>query len=179
MHRSLSSLERVEPEEFSRRVSSKLGEDARDVSVRFGQVVATVAKDRVVDVLLSLKSDADIACDFFTFLSAIDWQENGFEVLITVFSTRFSNTVILKIPLAAGDERFPTVTGVFRGASWHERECSEMFGITFEGTPNPDKLYLAEDFVGHPLRKDFKLASRTYKQWPGAKDPEEAAGGGR
>jgi NADH:ubiquinone oxidoreductase subunit C len=52
-----------------------------------------------------------------------------------------------------------------------------MFGVTFEGHPNPKNLYLPDDFEGHPLLKSFKLASRTYKSWPGAKDPSEAEGG--
>lgn len=176
---SLWLSEPVEPEEFSRRVSQALGESLTDVRVQHGQVCANVGRDSIVKVVDTLRTAPDLSCEYFTFLSAIDWQEEGFEVIVTLFSLRFSNTVVLKIRLPAGDARMPTLSGVFGGANWHERECAEMFGITFEGHPNPKKLYLSEDFEGHPLLKSFKLASRTYKAWPGAKDPEEAAGGGR
>lgn len=177
--RSRKLSAREEPEAFSERVSQKLGEDARDVEVRFGHVYASVERSSIVDVAAKLKTDPDLECDYFTFLSGVDWEEEGFEVLIALFSYRWRNTVILRVRLPAESPRMPSITGVFGGANWHEREAAEMFGITFDGHPNLVHLYLAEDFEGYPLRKSFKLASRTYKQWPGAKDPGEAESGGR
>ena len=87
-------------------------------------------------------------------------------------------TVVIHVRLPAERPSMASLTAVFGGANWHERECAEMFGITFDGHPNLVKLYLPEDFEGYPLRRSFKLASRTYKAWPGAKDEEEAAAGG-
>jgi NADH-quinone oxidoreductase subunit C len=171
--------ERVEPEEFSRRVSSKLGELTSEVEVRFGQVWTKVPRESLVEAVRILKEDSDIACDYFTFLSAIDWQEEGFEVLVALYSTGYLSTVGIKVSISKEDPRVPSITDVFRGADWHERECSEMFGIEFEGHPNLTHLYLPTDFEGHPLLKSFRLASRTYKPWPGAKDPGERESGGR
>lgn len=176
---SLWSSERVEPEEFSRRLSEKLGDRAGRVEVRFGHVWAEIGPEDLVGVVRTLRTDPALSCEHFTFLSAVDWQEEGFEVVVTLFSFRYAATVILRVRLPAENPHIPTITGVYGGANWHERECAEMFGITFDGHPNLVKLYLPEDFEGHPLLKSFKLASRTYKPWPGAKDPGEAAGGGR
>lgn len=176
--RFLRSSERVEPEVFSRRVSDKIGDLATGVEVKYGHIWATVEPARIVDVVTTLKTDPDLLCSYFTFLCGVDWEAEGFEVVVTLYSVTNENTVILHVPLGAG-ATMPTLTGVFRSANWHEREAHEMFGIVFEGHPNLVKLYLPEDFVGHPLLKSFKLASRTYKPWPGAKDPAEAAGGGR
>lgn len=162
---------RVEPEAFRIRVSQILGDAISDSEVRHGQVWLSVDKNHLVDVLSTLKTDPGLACDYFTFLSAIDWREEGFEVMIALYSTTHLNTVGLKTKLDKASPNIPSVTSVYRGANWHERECAEMFGITFDGHPNPKRLYLAEDFVGHPLLKDFKLASREYKQWPGERDP--------
>src|SRR5262249_59079243 len=62
---------------------------------------------------------------------------------------------------------------VYAGAGWHERETHEMFGIDFEGPPHLVPLLLPDGFEGHPLRKDFVLAARVAKAWPGAKEPGE------
>ncbi|MGH2768107.1 MAG: NADH-quinone oxidoreductase subunit C [Actinomycetota bacterium] len=176
---SLRSSGRVEPEAFRERVAAKLGEAANQVSLRFGQIAVTASAERLVEVMKVLKEDPELSCKYFTFLSAIDWQKEGFEVVIAVLSIRHLNTVVVKSRLSADDPRLPTLTSVYQGANWHEREAAEMFGISFDGHPNLVKLYLPEDFIGHPLRKSFKLASRTYKSWPGAKDPAEAEAGGR
>ena len=111
-------------------------------------------------------------------LSAIDWEADGFEVLVALASLTYGNTVVIHVRLPAERPSMASLTAVFGGANWHERECAEMFGIAFDGHPNLVKLYLPEDFEGYPLRRSFKLASRRYKAWPGAKDEEEAAAGG-
>ena len=66
----------------------------------------------------------------------------------------------------------PSWVGVYPGASWHEREVFEMFGIEFDGHPDLRKLYLPGDFEGFPLRKDFPLLARIIKPWPGIVDVE-------
>ena len=169
----------VEPEEFSRRVASRVGEAADSVELNFDKVLVKAAPERMPEILLSLKSDPETDCEYFTFLSGVDWQADGFEVIVCVYSITHRNTVVVKCRLPKDNAVMPTLTGVYGGANWHERECHEMFGIAFEGHPNLTNLYLSDDFVGHPLLKDFRLASRAYKAWPGAKDPDEAAGGGR
>jgi NADH-quinone oxidoreductase subunit C len=68
----------------------------------------------------------------------------------------------------------PSLSGVFAGAGWHEREVWEMFDITFDGHPGLTPLLLPDGFEGHPMRKEFVLASRVAKPWPGAKDPGES-----
>ncbi|HZP51562.1 NADH-quinone oxidoreductase subunit C, partial [Actinocrinis sp.] len=62
----------------------------------------------------------------------------------------------------------------YRGANWHERETFEMFGVVFTGHPDLKPLLLPDGFEGHPLRKEFILASRVVKAWPGAKEPGES-----
>ncbi len=67
-----------------------------------------------------------------------------------------------------------TLSEVYAGANWHERETFEMFGITFADHPNLIPLLLPDGFEGNPLRKEFILASRVAKPWPGAKEPGES-----
>ncbi|MER0246482.1 NADH-quinone oxidoreductase subunit C, partial [Streptomyces sp. HSW2009] len=72
----------------------------------------------------------------------------------------------------------PTAVDVYPGAAWHERETHEMFGVDFTDHPHLLPLLLPDGFEGHPLRKDFVLAARVAKAWPGAKEPGESDHGG-
>ena len=67
-------------------------------------------------------------------------------------------------------------TGVFAGADWHERECWEMYGISFDGHPSLRHIYLPSGFEGNPLRKDYPLLARRLKPWPGIVDVEQMPG---
>jgi len=65
---------------------------------------------------------------------------------------------------------------VYAGANWHERECWEMYGISFEGHPGLRHIYLPAGFEGNPLRKDYPLLARRLKPWPGIVDVEQMPG---
>ena len=82
--------------------------------------------------------------------------------------------VLLRTRIPRNAAALPTATGVFAGAGWHERETHEMFGIDFTGHPHMETLLLPDGFEGHPLRKEFVLAARVAKAWPGAKEPGES-----
>ena len=84
--------------------------------------------------------------------------------------------VFLKADLPDDDLRIASLVPLFAGANWHERECWEMFGITFDGHPGLRHLYLPGAFEGHPLRKDFPLLARLVKPWPGIVDVEPMPG---
>jgi NADH-quinone oxidoreductase subunit C len=124
--------------------------------------------------LLELARD-QLGCDFFDWLSAVDEAEAGVAVLAHVYSLAGRHHLLLRTVLAGDQPRLPTASGVYRGAAWHERETREMFGVTFDGHPGPGPLLLPDGFEGHPLRKDFPLATRATQEWPGAREPGEPA----
>jgi NADH-quinone oxidoreductase subunit C len=106
-----------------------------------------------------------------------------FQVFAHVQSTRLHTGITLKVDVADPSDAGPGMLAeswvpVYPGADWHERECWEMFGITFEGHPAIRHLYLPDQFEGHPLRKDFPLLSRSVKPWPGLVDVEPMPGDG-
>ena len=84
--------------------------------------------------------------------------------------------VTLKADLPDDDLRIASLVPLYAGANWHERECWEMFGVTFDGHPGLRHLYLPGEFEGHPLRKDFPLLARLVKPWPGIVDVEPMPG---
>jgi NADH-quinone oxidoreductase subunit C len=114
---------------------------------------------------------------FFDWLSGVDDGAGGVQVVVHVWSVAGRRGALVRTALPAGELRLPTIVPTFPGAAWHERETYEMFGVVFDGHPDLKKLLLPDEFEGHPLRKEFVLASRVAKAWPGAKEPGEGGSG--
>ena len=174
----------VRSDEALRRVESAVGPRLRDLRLNCEQIHFACDASQLVAVVTQLRDDPELDLRFFTFVTAIDRSEfadepGGLEVLVHLYSPEHVIHVNIHVPLDEGNPVCPTLTGVFRGSDWHERETAEMFGIRFEDHPRLVNLYLPEDFEGHPLLRSFKIPTRLVKEWPGAKDPEEAAAGGR
>ncbi|MFD5506030.1 NADH-quinone oxidoreductase subunit C, partial [Streptomyces sp. NPDC127061] len=121
-----------------------------------------------------------LGCTYFDWLSAVDEPGTGFRVCAHVAALAEGRVRRLLVRTTVPHEAavLPTAIDVYAGAAWHERETHEMFGIGFEGHPHLVPLLLPEGFEGHPLRKDFVLAARVAKAWPGAKEPGESEHGG-
>ncbi|MET9658956.1 NADH-quinone oxidoreductase subunit C, partial [Streptomyces sp. NPDC006510] len=121
-----------------------------------------------------------LGCTYFDWLSAVDEPGTGFRVCAHVAALAEGRVRRLLIRTTVPHEAavLPTAIEVYAGAAWHERETHEMFGIGFDGHPHLVPLLLPEGFEGHPLRKDFVLAARVAKAWPGAKEPGESEHGG-
>ena len=116
----------------------------------------------------------DAGAVFFDLLTAVDLEADGFEVVCRLWDPEQRTEQLLTTRCPREDPRVPSLLGVFAGAAWHERQVWEMFDIGFAGHPDLRPLLLPDGFEGHPLRKEFVLASRVAKPWPGAKDPGES-----
>jgi NADH-quinone oxidoreductase subunit C len=178
----MAVTERVGPEDALERVRAVVPQV--EAKLNHGQVDLTCEPAALPEIVTTLRDTSGLRCRFFTFLSAVDRSEfgqdgGGLEVLVHLYSPEHVVHVNIHVPVDMEDPKCPTISHLFKGAFWHERETHEMFGIDFDGHPKLVNLYLPEDFEGYPLRKSFKLPSRIVKEWPGAKDPEEAAAGGR
>jgi NADH-quinone oxidoreductase subunit C len=172
--------EAAEPaNDWAVRLAEAAGEGAQ-VGDAFGVPVFDVSAIRWV---ATLQAARDAGLTFFDWLSAVDELDDGFAVVAHVadITQRPVLHLLVRTRVPRDTPALPTVTGVFRGAAWHERETFEMFGIEFEGHENLTPLLLPDGFEGHPLRKEFVLAARAAKSWPGAKEPGEggAAAGRR
>ncbi|MFE0510484.1 NADH-quinone oxidoreductase subunit C [Streptomyces sp. NPDC058964] len=119
-----------------------------------------------------------LSCTYFDWLSAVDEPGTGFRVSAHVVALFPVRRLLLRTTVPHGSPVLASAVGVYAGAAWHERETHEMFGVRFENHPGLDHLLLPETFEGHPLRKDFVLAARVAKAWPGAKEPGESDHGG-
>ncbi|MET7515099.1 NADH-quinone oxidoreductase subunit C, partial [Streptomyces sp. NPDC005480] len=118
-----------------------------------------------------------LGCTYFDWLSAVDEPGTGFCVCAHVVALSPVRRLLLRTTVPHDAPVLATAVDVYAGAGWHERETHEMFGVRFEGHPHLVPLLLPDGFEGHPLRKDFVLAARVVKAWPGAKEPGEPAAG--
>ncbi|WP_063607407.1 NADH-quinone oxidoreductase subunit C [Streptomyces katrae] len=117
-----------------------------------------------------------LGCTYFDWLSAVDEPGTGFRICAHVVSleNRRVRRLLLRTTVPHSAPSLPSAVAIYAGAEWHERETYEMFGVVFTDHPHLAHLLLPENFEGHPLRKDFVLAARVAKAWPGAKEPGEA-----
>ena len=99
----------------------------------------------------------DLRCRFFSFLSAVDWKDQGLEVVARLDHLDDRVGLMMKTKLGPGVSACPSLTPLFRGADWMEREAYDMFGIRFEGHPDLRRILLTDDWEGHPLLKSYAV----------------------
>jgi NADH-quinone oxidoreductase subunit C len=99
----------------------------------------------------------DLGCLYFNWLTAVDWKEQGLEVLCRVENLPAHVALTLRTRLPAGETHCASVTDVWRGADWMERECYDMLGVVFDGHPDLRRILLPQDWEGFPLRKDYAV----------------------
>jgi NADH-quinone oxidoreductase subunit C len=119
----------------------------------------SVAADDLLLVARALRHRPGFLFDLLAELTAVDFwpREPRFEVVYVLVSTERASRLRLKVPLHGARPRVATVTGIWPAANWLEREVWDLFGIEFEGHPDPRRLLMPEDWQGHPLRKDYPV----------------------
>ncbi|MFF2790133.1 NADH-quinone oxidoreductase subunit C [Streptomyces sp. NPDC058049] len=159
------SLPDAAPTVFGAEAVAEFSYDVLTVDVPVGSWISAleIARDK-------------LGCTYFDWLSAVDEPGTGFRICAHVASLENHRVrrLLLRTTVPHSAASLPSAVAVYAGAEWHERETFEMFGVTFTDHPHLVPLLLPENFEGHPLRKDFVLAARVAKAWPGAKEPGEA-----
>jgi NADH-quinone oxidoreductase subunit C len=124
-----------------------------------GDLTIFVRTEDIVRVCEYLKTDPDLLFDMIIDLSGVDMYrpEGRFEVVYNLYSLSNSMYLRLKVKVDEDNAVVPTVSGVWSGAGWHERETYDMFGIRFAGHPDLRRMYMPEDYEHYPLRKEFPL----------------------
>jgi NADH-quinone oxidoreductase subunit C len=140
------------------RLKVRLG-DAVSNPVEFrGETTLTVSREKIVAACEFLKKEGGF--DMLTDLSGVDnyGEDPRYEVDYLLYSLAQHCYLRLKVRVSEEDMVVDSVTNVWRGADWHEREAFDMFGIRFHGHPNLKRILMWEGYPHHPLRKDFPLA---------------------
>jgi NADH-quinone oxidoreductase subunit C len=132
-----------------------------------GDATAVVAREALREVLACCRDDTALAFDVLMDLAAVDYlkypgREDGprFEVVYHLYSVSENHRVRIKVRVEEDDAVVPSAVPLWPIANWFEREVWDMFGIRFAGHPDLRRLLMYEEFVGHPLRKDYPINRR-------------------
>lgn len=119
-----------------------------------------VKPERVAEIATWLRDAPDLLCDYMECLSGVDYPDKSqVHVVYHAFSYTLKHRAVLKVALPRDNPRVPSLCGVWSAANWQERECYDLFGVTFEGHPDLRRILLPDDWVGHPMRRDYKEAA--------------------
>ena len=144
------------------KIRERFASSIEETTVYCGEVTHVVKVDALLDVCRFIKSEKDLKMDWLSDVVGVDYHPRTprFEVVYHFYSITNKHRLRLKVRIADG-ENVPTVTDMWGAANWAEREVYDMYGIKFDGHPDMRRIYMAQDWDGYPLRKDYPL--RGYK----------------
>jgi len=157
----------VQGSEVLGRVRDRFGSVVVDSHEHCGDATAVVERAALLDVLRFCRGEPDLGFDVLMDLTAVDYsrypgREDGprFEVVYHLYSIALNHRLRVKVRVDEDDASVPTAVDLWPIANWFEREVWDMFGVRFDGHPDLRRLLLYEEFVGHPLRKDYPINRR-------------------
>lgn len=142
---------------------SKLGPELIEASVSLGDVVVRINRSKIIDIFKLLKLDTELAFNFLVDITAIDWMDSRterFDVVYHLLSLKTGNRVRIKAAVPETAPEIASVTPLWGGANFMEREVWDMYGIKFSGHPDLRRILMYDEFEGHPLRKDFPVQGK-------------------
>jgi NADH-quinone oxidoreductase subunit C len=136
----------------------KLDPANKSVPARAGDAFVLVEAAKLPEFLRICRDDPRLRFEMLVDITATDPSKTSDDLWINVslLSVSLRQRLQIKAVLKKSSARLPSVCAIYPAANWHERECAEMFGIVFEGHPDPRHILLPDDWVGHPLRKDYE-----------------------
>jgi NADH-quinone oxidoreductase subunit C len=137
------------------RIKDRFGDAIAETVATHGQQIVGVKKDSLIELCRFLHDDEEALFDMCTDVTAVHWPKregSEFDVVVLLYSVPKNRRLRVRTALADG-ESCPSVTPIWAGANWMEREAYDMFGIKFDGHPDLRRILLPEDWPGFPLRK--------------------------
>jgi NADH-quinone oxidoreductase subunit C len=143
--------------EIHERLKARFGDDVGPLSEPKIDQHCVVKGERIVEICRFLKAEPALAFDFLEDLTAVDWpKKNVIEVVYHLVSMTHRHVLKLKVEADRAAPSVATVECVWKTANWFEREVYDLFGVEFPGHPDLRRIMLPDDWVGHPLRKDYQ-----------------------
>ncbi len=149
------------PDDTVEKLKARFPEAVLEVKDFRGETTVKVRPENLLEVGRFLREEQQY--DLLIHVTGVDYLNymNGrgarFEAVYNLYSVPRHERLRLKVPLAGEPPTAPSVTGIWPGANWHEREAYDLLGIVFEGHPDLRRIMMPDDWVGHPLHKDYPL----------------------
>lgn len=139
------------------KLKGEFPESILDVVEFRGETTVVVKKEEIVAICSFLKDQ--VGYNFLTDLCGVDYlgKTPRFMVVYHLYNLATHERLRVKVPVEESDPTVDTVSGVWGTANWHERECWDLVGISFNNHPDLRRILLPADWQGHPLRKDYPL----------------------
>jgi NADH-quinone oxidoreductase subunit C len=150
-------------EELQSALSKSCGELTTSSVVELGDLVITVQPEALPTVLRRCKEDAALAFNLLVDITAVDWMDSKevrFELVYQLLSLSARSRLTIKVPVSEDAAQVESAVPLWNGANFLEREVWDMFGIRFNGHPDLRRILMYEEFVGHPLRKDYPVQGK-------------------
>jgi NADH-quinone oxidoreductase subunit C len=146
---------------LARKIDDHFPEVVQDIIDFRGEVTVVINRSALIEVCTFCREDEALQLNRFSALSGVDYwpEEPRFAVRYVLHSLALNHELCLKVYAPGDHPVVPSLTGLWRGADWPEREVYDMFGIVFEGHPDLTRILMPDDWEGHPLRKDFGVGS--------------------
>jgi NADH-quinone oxidoreductase subunit C len=146
---------RIGADELAARLAEQFADELANIRLQDPDtVIADCPASKLKDIARRLHDLEEAPVDSLTLISSVDYVEH-LECVYHLYSYAANLYVELHVRLPRGNPAVDTVSDVWPGADWQEREAWDMMGIRFKGHPDPRRILLKDDWIGHPLRKDY------------------------
>jgi NADH-quinone oxidoreductase subunit C len=134
----------------------------RESYVLHGDETIIISREDAPAIFTTLRHAPEFAFELLVDLTVVDFfgKEPRFEVVYHLKSLSLGHRLRVKIRVTEDDPVVPTVSSIWKGGNWLEREAWDMFGVRFSGHPDLRRILMYEEFRGHPLRKDYPVDKR-------------------
>lgn len=152
-------MSKITNEELLNSIKAKFDSDVTNISEPSGLLTLETSREKIIDLLTFLKTDAALQFIFLTDITAIHYPETEKSIGIIYHLHSLVNNIRIRIKVfvADGDVKMPTATVLWNGANWMERETYDFFGVLFEGHPDLRRILNVDDMTVFPMRKEYPL----------------------
>lgn len=148
----------MKKEQVVESIKSKFPNSVLSEVTFMGEITLEIGKENLKGIMSYLRQPSEAGFEVLTDLTGVDYLEPVKRTKVVYWLQNPTNYERLRIVLfAARDEAIPSVTDIWEGADWYERELYDLFGVRFEGHPDLKRILMPDDWKGHPLRRDYAL----------------------